>query len=446
MKIKPLPPYLDACFFLSVLFALLPIFTVVYAEFIGLTSLLSVLILILYVVMALLFLSLSLSLKRKMFSKLAHQEQTLKASVQELKKFKLAVDNASDHIAITDENGMILYANKAVENVTGFSQSETIGKKAGGKDLWGGSMGSGFYRKLWETIKEKKQVFRGEAHNRRKNGDEYVAALSIAPVLDKERNVGFFVGIERDITKEKEIDKAKTEFVSLVAHQLRSPLTVVRWYVEMLLNREQGDITKEQKQSLQEIQEGNQRMTDLVNMFLNISRIEMGTFSVSPEEVRPSLVVKSVLDELKSIYQKKQVSIETELVSAERVYLLDVVLFRIIVQNLISNAVKYTPVEGSVRIRIYEGEESLVFSVSDTGIGIPEKDRKFLFSRMFRAKNAVNIDAQGNGLGLYIVKEIVETSGGSITFTSEENKGSTFIVQFPVTGMRRKEGTKKLSV
>lgn len=445
MKIKSVPPYLDSCFFLSVLFALLPIFTVVYVERIGVTALLSVLILFLYSVMALLFLWLSLSHKRKNFLKSEEQEQKLRASVQELKKFQLAVDNASDHIVIADADGMILYANKAVKEITGFSQSEVLGKKAGGKDLWGGNMGPGFYKKLWEVIKKKKQIFRGEVRNRKKNGEGYIAALSIAPVIDKEKRVEFLVGIERDITKEKEIDRAKTEFVSLVAHQLRSPLTAMRWYVEMLLGGDRGDITGLQKESLEEIQNGNQRMTDLVNMFLNISRIEMGTFSIYPEEVSPRSIVEVALLEMKDIYEKKALVINTEFAIGEKKYMLDAVLFRIIAQNLISNAVKYTHQEGSVTIQLYEKEGFLTLSVSDTGIGIPLKERKFIFSRMFRAKNAVSEDAQGNGLGLYIVKEIVDEARGSVAFTSEENKGTNFIVRFPVTGMQKKEGTKRLS-
>lgn len=116
---------------------------------------------------------------------------------KDLQRFKLAVENASDHIIITDKEGFIVYANKSVERITGFSNNEIIGKKAGSKDLWGGLMGKSFYDGMWDIIKNKKEPFYGEIKNRRKDGSEYYAYLSVSPVLDKRGEVQFFVGIER---------------------------------------------------------------------------------------------------------------------------------------------------------------------------------------------------------------------------------------------------------
>ncbi|MFC1609295.1 PAS domain S-box protein, partial [Patescibacteria group bacterium] len=155
----------------------------------------------------------------------------------DLKKFKMAVDNASDHIVITDIDGVILYANEATEKITGFSVDEVVGKKAGDSENWGGVMDKEFYDGMWEVLKEKKKPFVGEMENKRKNGERYDVVASISPITNNKGDILFFVAIERDITKEKEIDRAKTEFVSLASHQLRTPLSAISWYTEMLLNQ-----------------------------------------------------------------------------------------------------------------------------------------------------------------------------------------------------------------
>jgi PAS domain S-box-containing protein len=437
--------YLDACFFSGAFFSLLPVGVVFFARFFGIETLYSPIVLFLYCVVVALALTAMFLRKRFLHHRSELQEQRLQESLQEMRKFKLAVENASDHIVITDADGIIVYANKAVERITGFAPQEVIGKKAGSKELWGGIMEPAFYKKLWKAIKEDREIFRGEIDNVRKNGEKYIALSSIAPVPNDQGEVEFFVGIERDITHEKEIDKAKTEFVSLVSHQLRSPLTAVRWYTEMLVGGDCGSITDKQKESLEEIEKSNQRMTDLVEVFLNVSRIEMGTFSVFPKPIHPKQILDSILFETRDSAGEKYLDITQELPHEDTTYLLDPILFRILAQNLISNAIKYNREKGSVRIRFAQEESGLVFSVSDTGIGIPAQETRSLFTRMFRAQNAVESTAEGTGLGLYIVKEIVERAGGSIEFSSKENVGSVFTIRFPKTGMKKRSGTKALS-
>jgi PAS domain S-box-containing protein len=376
---------------------------------------------------------------------------------KDLEKFKLAVDNASDHVIITDPDGVILYANKAVERITGYKREEVIGKKSGSKQTWGGFMDTAFYQTMWETIKVKKQNFIGELHNRRKNGEDYEVLASISPVLDDRGEVQFFVGIERDITKEKEVDKAKTEFVSLASHQLRTPLAAINWYTEMLLNGDAGAINEEQKKYLREVDAGNRRMIDLVNSLLNVSRLDLGTFMIEPEPIDILAVSKSVLDELRPQIETKKLKIEENYNSdVPNPYPADAKLLRIVFQNLLSNAVKYTPANGSVTVNIlpvikgktFGGQEmagdNLALSVADTGMGIPAGQHDKIFSKLFRADNARESESEGTGLGLYMVKSIVEQSGGDAWFESIENKGATFYVILPLIGMKKKVGEKKL--
>jgi signal transduction histidine kinase len=249
----------------------------------------------------------------------------------------------------------------------------------------------------------------------------------------------------RNVLEEKTIDTAKTEFVSLASHQLRTPLTAINWYTEMLLSGDVGKINKEQKKYLEEIYHGNQRMVDLVSALLNVSRIDLGTFAVEPEPTNLKSVAESVLLELEPMIQKKQLKISQKYSRGVTALMFDSKLIRIIFQNLLSNSVKYTPEKGAVDVSVEVKDEKVRIVVADTGYGIPKDDQEKIFTKLYRADNIREKDADGTGLGLYIVKAIIEQSGGTISFVSEENKGTTFHVTFPKSGMKPKSGNKGLS-
>lgn len=375
--------------------------------------------------------------------------------VNDLKKFKMAVDNASDHIVITDSDGIVLYGNKAMEKTTGYSVAEALGKKAG--TLWKTPMPHEYYVNLWRVIKQEKKTFVGEVQNKRKGGEPYTAQISISPVLNERGEVIYFVGIERDISKEKEIDKAKTEFVSLASHQLRTPLSAISWYTEMLLAGDAGKITAKQQKYLTEIYVGNQRMVDLVNALLNVSRLDLGAFVLEVTPTNVTTLTKSVLGELNSLVVKKNIVVREEYTDIPGDFSADEKLLRSVVQNIVSNAVKYTPDNGTVTLRwcvvrkheTFGGKkmfkDTLAFSAEDSGIGVPKEQQDKIFEKLFRADNAAMSEAEGTGLGLYIVKSIIDKTGGRIWFISEEGKGSTFYVAFPLSGMKRVNGFKKTS-
>ncbi len=373
----------------------------------------------------------------------------------DLKKFQLAVENAAEMVVITDPEGILAYGNKAVKRITGYEVSEVIGKKAAA--FWKSPMPKEYYQEMWRIIKIEKKTFHGQLQNRRKNGEIYEADISLSPVLDDNGNILFFVGIERDITKEKEVDKAKTEFVSLASHQLRTPLSSINWYTEMLLGGEVGELNEGQKNYLKEVYASSQRMGDLVGTLLNVSRLELGTFAIEPSTVDVSSLSKSELNEMKQTITEKKIAIKETYGENVNEFQADKRLLTIVLQNLLSNAIKYTNNEGEVSISIQtlqEGtlldgrkmtEESLAITVADSGIGVPKSQQDKIFTKLFRADNAASSRTEGTGLGLYIVKAIVEQSGGQVWFTSEENMGTTFFVSFPRTGMKKKEGTKSLS-
>lgn len=254
------------------------------------------------------------------------------------------------------------------------------------------------------------------------------------------------VAIFRDMTKEMEIDKAKTEFVSLASHQLRTPLTSVSWYAEMLLAGDTGEMSAEQKKYVDRVYHGNRRMVELVNSLLNVSRIELGLFSIDPKPTDIVALAESIISEQKPQIGARKIEFISSLDKSIPIVSMDPNLVRMIFQNLLANAVKYTPEGGKIEFTLFLDEaKNVLLKVSDTGYGIPKKQQDKIFTKLFRADNVREKDTDGTGLGLYIVKSVIEHSGGGIRFESEENKGTTFYVTLPLEGMKKKEGTRALS-
>ncbi len=358
----------------------------------------------------------------------------------DLEKFKLAVENASDHIVITDAEGIVLYANKAVERITGFNNSEVVGKKAGNDELWGGLMEKSFYKKMWKTIKIDKKIFSGEINNKKKNGDKYISFSSISPVIGKNGEVVFFVGVERDITHEKEVDRMKTDFISLASHQLRTPLSAMRWFSEMLLAGDAGKLSKDQTEFVKNIESANARMIVLVNSLLNISRIESGRIVVDPEPTDLKQLVDDQLLEIdKQLKDKKQTAVVSVNKNMPKINV-DPKLIREVYKNLLTNASKYTQDGGQIEIFISSKDKEIISQVSDNGLGIPTASQEHIFERFFRAENVVKTETEGTGLGLYLAKAIVESSGGKMWFKSEIGKGTSFWFSLPLKGVKKKAG------
>jgi signal transduction histidine kinase len=237
---------------------------------------------------------------------------------------------------------------------------------------------------------------------------------------------------ERDIIRIKEIDKAKTEFVSLASHQLRTPLTSISWYAEMLLNGDAGLLNPKQRQYLDEIYIGNTRMIDLVDDLLNASRIDMGTLVSEPTKLDLHGLLDSLLHEFAPLSSSKQIEIIKRYDADISLIFADVDHIRIVFQNLLSNAVKYTPEKGTVSVETQKNEADIMVKITDSGYGIPKHQQAKIFTKLFRADNVREKDTDGTGLGLYIARAIVKQSGGKIWFESAENKGSTFFVNLPI--------------
>lgn len=355
---------------------------------------------------------------------------------KDLVKFKLAVENISEQIVITNEDGIVLFANNATEKITGFNKIEIIGTKAG--KLWGGLMTKEYYEKLWKAIKVDKKSYIGEITNKKKSGEKYISEIRISPILDDKGEVEFFVASERDVTKIKKIDEVKTQFISLASHQLRTPLSAVKWNAEILINDEAGKLNIEQKELVSNLYKSVKRMIGLVNNLLNVSTMEAGKLVVNSKPIDIITLTKEVLEDLNEQINKKNIIIQEQIHKLSNRVLADKELIKEVVSNLLSNAVKYSKEGGIITIDISQSNGYIVTKIQDNGIGIPLEDQSIIFNKFSRASNVSLVDANGSGLGLYMSKIIVEASNGKIWFESIEGRGTTFWFSIPVEQVQEK--------
>ncbi|MFA6184056.1 MAG: ATP-binding protein [Parcubacteria group bacterium] len=376
---------------------------------------------------------------------IANQKKHIEA---EKNKTESILKSIGDGVFVVDKNLCIAMFNKVSENITGFSANEALGKKYSEvfnliDEIDETKKNDDFIKNAIGTGETQKMPSRTILIN--KYGHKIPVSDSAAPLKDEDGKVIGCVVVFRDITHEYEIDKAKTEFVSLASHQLRTPLSSINWYAEMLLGGDAGKINAEQKSYLKEIYYGNQRMIHLVNSLLNVSRLEMGTFLVEPQETNILEMADDVIKELLPRSTEKNIKIKSNYAKNIPEIKVDPKLMRIIFQNLLSNSLKYTPAKGKIELKISKDERNINIEITDNGMGIPESQKNNIFSKFFRADNVRQTETEGTGLGLYLVKSIIDHSEGKIVFKSIEGKGTTFFISIPLTGMKAKKGTKEIT-
>jgi signal transduction histidine kinase len=227
------------------------------------------------------------------------------------------------------------------------------------------------------------------------------------------------------------LDAAKDEFVSIVSHQLRTPLTGIRWFTNLLLGNKRKNLNKEQLDFLEQINTSNKKMIQLVNDLLDVSHIETGyKFKITKEDCLVAPIIQDILKENIMLIKTKGLKIKNHIPKNLKIKA-DRVKIRQVWQNLLSNATNYSPRGKEIAIAVEKGADGPIFSVRDEGIGIPKKQQNRLFEKFFRAKNAALQDPNGTGLGLYITRGIIHGHGGDIWFKSAENKGTTFFFSIP---------------
>jgi PAS domain S-box-containing protein len=352
-------------------------------------------------------------------------------------KLAAIIFSAEDAIYAKTLDGVVTSWNQAAENLYGYAPSEIIGKSI---NLIAPVDKQDEINEILKKIKKGKKTEHYQTTRLKKDGITISVSITVSPIKNSEGEIVGASTIARDNTREKNIDRMKTEFISLASHQLRTPLSAMKWFGEMLLNGDAGALTKEQKEFVENIYQSNERMIELVNSLLNSSRIESGRIIVDPKPTNLSKLLDEVLIELKNkIAEKKQnlvISIHPDLPMIN----IDPKLIREVYKNLLTNAIKYTPAEGEIQIFISLKENEIISQITDNGYGIPTSEQAKTFHKFYRGSNIVKLETEGTGLGLYLAKAIVESSGGKLWFESKEHQGTTFWLSLPLVGSTPKSG------
>lgn len=235
-----------------------------------------------------------------------------------------------------------------------------------------------------------------------------------------------------DKNKKQNIEKPKLEIVLVTAHQLKTPLSALKWIFKMFLEGDAGSLTPEQLDLIKKGDEANEGMIVLVNDLLNAGRLEKKKPLYDFQRHNFPDLIKSVTSENSVAIKRKEINIEFKLLPKEIWLVCDASTVKMLLSNLIGNAIHYSSDGGKIAISVKEVGNFAEFSVADGGIGIPKCQQKEIFSKFFRGDNVLRLQKTGSGLGLYVAKKIVKDHGGKIWFESEENKGSKFYFTLPL--------------
>jgi len=350
-----------------------------------------------------------------------------------------------DGVMVINKKREVVLFNKAASDISGYEADSIVGKKYNSVlKFIEERKKKPSYKFIEDTFKRKRiQEMSNHTVLINRKGEKVPVSDSAAPIKDNKGNVSDCVVVFRDVSKEREVEEMKNDFISIASHQLKTPLTAIRWLVEILLSGNQESLTEEQKNILEDIYSSTKREIKIVNDLLNISRIESGRLNVSVEKINYLSLIKEIIKDYERIAGTKEVKISFENMTKKKIILkIDKTLTSQVIKNLLSNSIYYSFKGGEVNVLIKKAKKNYVFSISDNGIGIPEKDQSKIFKKFFRSSNAKRKKQDGSGLGLYLCKMIAEVSGGKIWFDSKKGEGTTFYFSIPEIGMKEKEGEK----
>ncbi|KKS96360.1 MAG: PAS/PAC sensor hybrid histidine kinase [Candidatus Gottesmanbacteria bacterium GW2011_GWA2_43_14] len=353
-------------------------------------------------------------------------------SKQELRKFYSAVEQAELAIFITDKKGIIEYINPAFEKITQYSRQEVIGNSP--RIIKSGKHDRDFYNNLWKTITGG-ETFQDTMINKKKNGQLFYVAHSITPIKDNLGNIRYFVGIWRDITEQKEIENRKDEFISIASHELKTPLTSIKGYVQIIREKLKNDKPSQFKTYISRMDTQVNFMTDLVYELLDVTRIQAGKLTLNKHSFSLNNLIRETVRDMKITTKTKidYVNGKPVRITADKDRLAQVL------KNLISNAIKYSHKGKKIVISSDIQDGQALISVRDFGIGIPVEEQQKIFGRFYQIKkNRIKGDASF-GIGLYISDDIIKQHGGRIQVASTPGKGSEFTIFLPLTSNGQKK-------
>jgi PAS domain S-box-containing protein len=372
----------------------------------------------------------------------------------EFERLKLAaiVESSDDAITSADLDGIVTSWNKGAERMFGYTAEEMVGHS--GDVLIPEGEQTSPQARIDSVIEMGEGRF--EVTRKRKDGTLIDIEVTMSAVRNEEGEVVGVAAIAQDITDRRrveqereqftrelevrnerllELDRLKDEFVALVSHELRTPLTSIRGYLELVLDGEAGDVTDDQRQFLGIVERNANRLLDLVGDLLFLAQIEAGKLSLEVGAVDLAAVAAESVETARPLAEDKEITL-TLATSPVPLLAGDGARLAQLLDNLVSNAIKFTPESGRVDVRASSSRGNAILEVRDTGMGIPAEEQEHVFERFFRTSRATEQAIQGTGLGLAISKAIVHAHGGRITLASSEGEGATFHVTLPIRAVQ----------
>jgi PAS domain S-box-containing protein len=355
------------------------------------------------------------------------REKSLRDIATEKSKIKTIINCMGDGVLVCDRDNFVVLSNPATCRMLRIPESSLTGNF-----LLQCNLHPELAKTIEESLKTKDLNYTSVSQelNIGDSGEAFIRAHT-APVRDDRGETMGSVTVLQDISHLKELDKMKSEFIAMVAHELRAPIAAVEQQLTVILNKMAGDVTQKQEQLLSRAKERTKGLLTLIKDLLDLSKIEAGKMVQYKEPISLQEVIQKVVDLMRAEADAKKLdlqfstSLQIPLIQADRNSMEG------IFTNLISNAIKYTPEGGKVWVTLREEDGFVRASVSDTGIGIKQEDLPRIFDKFYRVKTVETRQIVGTGLGLSIVKSIVDAHLGSISVESEEGGGTTFTVLLP---------------
>jgi PAS domain S-box-containing protein len=337
-------------------------------------------------------------------------------------------------IVIFDRDGRIVGFNPACSRLTQFSSSEAVGQPFSKiiKMLTHEGVDLAAMTPLGQVLKEGKTITKSQQLLEGKHGQQTWTEISFSPIFDNAGNVTSGLAIIRDVQRDREVEEIKSDFISIVSHELRTPLSAIKGFLDMILKKDFGELNDKQFHFLNRVSQSNQRMVDLVEDLLDVSHIESGKINLQAKPIALESIIAEVVSELASKGFERQILLKVNRKQKLPLVLADETRLRQILINLVDNAIKYSFPQSEVIIDFKVQADELVTSISDSGVGISPSQVERIFQKFGRIYNPMSVQAGGSGLGLYIVKRLVESHGGRIWVTGREGKGSKFSFTLPI--------------
>jgi PAS domain S-box-containing protein len=388
------------------------------------------------------------------------QEEELKRALTQVSTFASIVDeqrnlylhmlsSIGNSIIITDPNRTIMIHNKVAEDMFGLNPTDIQGKKVEEIVKFVYKDKTPLEYDIWQQAFTTRKVMRlySDIFILNKNNETVAVSATISPIIDQKNDCDGIIITIRDTSIQRQLEETRVSFISVASHQLRTPLTSMRWFTEMLLNGDAGKITKKQKEFIDLIYQGTNRMINLVNLLLQIARVEAHRLKIAPAPTDLKKMTLDVGNVLKANFDEKSLKLKV-IANPDPLpqIAMDPDILWQVVLNLLSNAIRYSPQKGTITVSATVKNDIVEYVVKDQGIGIPEAEKDKIFQKFFRAHNALQAVPEGSGLGLSLVKSLVEGWSGKIWFESQENKGTSFFVTIPLKGMQAKEGDVSIAV